>query len=103
MCMFRAAGSSSQSGSGANSLCMALDVNYVEVNSGSQDVGALYRMEYRTGAYVQQGWPAVNQFEVPCAVCQVPNATALWTVSGSTSCGTGYDSISSGAYRPCPT
>ena len=80
----RAGGSKhSDSGGGANKLCLPDDPQYLSYQSGHQVTGYLYGAEYES--IDRQPFRSVNQHNVPCAVCSVSRGRLLM-IPARTSC-----------------
>ena len=81
----------SDTGAGANYLCMPLTVEYASFEEGVQFSarGFLHGIEYET-----QNSPleAVHDHDVPCAVCLVQGSTETLMIPGTLSCPVGWRS-----------
>ena len=84
----RAAGSWwGHKGGGSNPQCLPLDPNYLRTQPGKQDNTFIYGAEYQwTDPFVSN----THNADVPCAVCYVPNRTALYMIPAKYICPAGW-------------
>jgi hypothetical protein len=66
----------SNTGGGANYLCMPEDPDYSTFNAGVQAYSQVYGTEYET-PNAQTALPGVHKHNVPCAVCRTQQETVL--------------------------
>ena len=71
----------SQTGGGANYLCMPNDPDYLAHQPGVQGWSYVYGTEYQTGPF-----QAVFQHNVPCAVCYASTRVAVTMIPAKTQC-----------------
>lgn len=93
---FAAGSVHSQSGSGANVLCMREVPTYGEFDSSNNHGALLYGYEYNSGGLRSSNFTSLNSYEVPCAVCEVDYAMTTYTVFGSDECPVEYVAIYTG-------
>ena len=74
----------SNTGGGANYLCMPEDPDYSTFITGVQADSRIYGTEYQTQSG-QTALPGVHQHNVPCAVCRTQQETVLM-IPGKTQC-----------------
>ena len=80
----RAAGSwYNHKGGGANRLCLPNDPSYLQYISRSSEQSFIYGAEYETS---RGPLSAVNNHNVPCAVCYVSTRGTVLMIPGKTSC-----------------
>ena len=86
----RAGGSHyTQSGGGANYLCMPDDPQYLSFEPGAYSASYLYGAEYET--YRSDGpFYSMNNHNVPCAVCYVSTRVTVITIPARYECPSGW-------------
>jgi len=80
----------SHSGGGANYLCLPDNPEYLQHTTGSYNHGYLYGAEYETGGPDNGPLSAVNDHNVPCAVCYVPTRGTMVMIPAKTTCPTSW-------------
>ena len=80
----------SQSGSGANNLCLTLDPVYSDHNDMDQAVALLGGINYYTTGHGLHRFTAVHNHKVPCAVCFTPKTMSNFMQPGNANCPTGF-------------
>jgi len=86
-------GSNYNSGTGgSNYLCLSNDPQYQNPTALSQNPGtSIYRTEYETSGQVNTYWNGLQNYEAPCAVCQVSSSRGYsFMQPGRTSCPSGF-------------
>ncbi len=89
----------SYGGSGSQLLCMPMDADVPETgysSTGNQNGGWLYVAQYATSGTGISEFTALNNEDVPCAVCMTKSAKTVFTQHGSVSCPRGYRASYSG-------
>ncbi len=79
-----------QSGSGGNQLCLALDPTFAQFDNGNQNGALLYATQYWSVGSVPV-ISALHMHYVPCAVCEKSNAAVMFMQPGKDSCPTGFN------------
>ena len=75
------------SGGGSNPQCLPLDPNYLHTLPGSQtNVAGMFGAEYQTDNFNR----AVQDNDVPCAVCYVSKRSAVYMVPAKYTCPSGW-------------
>ena len=77
----------SSSGSGTNVQCMTHNANYMNVSTGNDAGGRLYRLEYVIAStHGMTSMQALNGYEMPCAVCRPSTPAATFMIPGTLAC-----------------
>ena len=75
-------------GGGANYLCLPDDPDHLQYESGAQETGYIYGVEYRTRTF--QPLRNVDYHNVPCAVCYVTTRATLLMIPAKVNCPTNW-------------
>ena len=75
-------------GGGANHLCLPDDPDHLQYESGTQETGYIYGVEYRTRTF--QPLQNVDYHNVPCAVCYVTTRATLLMIPAKVNCPTNW-------------
>ena len=78
-----------QSGGGSNLLCLSKDPTSTGTNSGNQNGALIYGVEYETSGYGLSALAPLQNYEVPCALCQRDNAKIVFMQPGRDICPSG--------------
>ena len=89
---FVAGSAAGKSGGGANVLCMRNSATYMDHNGNNQGGAYLYGFEYETSSsgLKSTAYRAVNNREIPCAVCENVRSESTFTQFGSRDCPESY-------------
>lgn len=80
----------SNSGSGANSLCLTMDPVYGDHNDQNQNGAFLGGVRYSTSGYGIARFISVHNHRVPCAVCFTPKKMSNFMQPGNVNCPSGF-------------
>ena len=86
---YAAGGNSTQSGAGAETVCLSSQPTWLVYDDADQNGSLIYGTEYETSAYGVAPLVAVQDRDANCVVCEVPRALKLM-IPGQTGCPTGW-------------
>ena len=87
----QAAGSShSETGSGANPLCLTLTPVYADHNDRDQSSAKIYGVNFKVSSSIVAAYSSVQNHVMPCSVCYRPERQSNVLVVGQDSCPTSW-------------